>query len=372
MNRSVVIAGLVTVAAVAWVLSGQIRPAAVPAAPEPEGAAPAPEEPAARAVRVARLAARPMTDTVVLQGRTEASRSVELRAEVRGRVEAVPVPRGAAVTQGDVLVRLAVNDREAQLDQARALLEQRRIEHRAARSLNTRGHNTDIQLAQAAAALEAAQAAVRKAEVDLANTVIRAPFDGVLDRRPVELGDFLDTGNPVATVVDLDPVRVVGFASERQVGNLRAGGSGTARIIGGAGGGGAGGGGSDAEGTIAYVAAVADPATRTFRVELEVPNPDRRIVAGLTAQLRLPVGERPGHFVSPSVLSLADDGTIGVKVVDGDRRVRFLPVQILATEPDGVWLAGLPHDIVLITVGHEFVAAGNPVVPVEGAGGGAT
>jgi len=352
MNRSFAIAVAITLAAVAWVLSGQVGGGNAP--PDKPPQRPPAEEPV-QAVRVATLDARPMTSEVILQGRTEAWRSVDLRAEVRGRVEEVLVERGTAVAAGTPLVRLAVNDRRAQLDQAKALVAQRQIEFDAARTLNQRGHAADVQLAQARANLDAAQAAVRRAEVDLANTEIRAPFEGVLDKRPVNLGDFLDVANPVATVVDLDPLRIVGFASERSVAELRVGGRGVARIVGL----------PEVEGRIAYIAAVADAATRTFRVELEIPNPGNRIVAGLTAQLRLPVATRAAHFVAPSALSLADDGAIGVKVVDGGGRARFLPVEIVGTGTDGVWLGGLPERITLITVGHEFVAPGNRVKPVE-------
>lgn len=364
MNRSLAFAGIVTVAAVAWVLSGQVSapgsaPGSTPGSKDNPAASPptAPErpEPPPQAVRIVRLAARPMVSEAVLHGRTEAWRAVELRAEVRGRVEEVPVERGATVAAGQVLVRLAVNERRAQLEQAKALLAQRRIEFDAARVLRQRGHNSEIDLASARTQFDSAEAAVRKAEVELANTEIRAPFDGVLDKRPVELGDFLDIGNPIATVVDLDPIRAVGFATERTVADLRPGGTGKVRIIGG----------EEVEGRIAYVAATADAATRTFRVELEVPNPHRRVVAGLTAQLRLPLARKVAHFVPPSALSLADDGSIGVKVVDGDDRVRFLPVEIVGTAPDGVWLGGLPEEIRLITVGHEYVGAGNRVKPVD-------
>jgi multidrug efflux system membrane fusion protein len=357
MNRSLAIAAAITLAAVAWVLSGQFagsRPAA-PDVPAPKTAAA--EEPV-QAVRVATLTARPMVSEVILQGRTQAWRAVDLRAEVRGRVEEALVERGAAVAGGTPLLRLAVNDRRALLDQGKALLAQRQIEYDAARTLNQRGHAAAVQLAQAKANLDAAHAAVRRAEVDLANTEIRAPFGGVLDQRPVNLGDFLDVGNPVATVVDLDPLRVVGFASERSVAELRVGAAGFARIIGQ----------EEVEGRIAYIAATADAATRTFRVELEIPNRGNRIVAGLTAQLRLPVATKVAHFVSPSALSLADDGSIGVKIVDADQRARFLPVEIVGTAGDGVWLSGLPERITLITVGHEYVGPGNRVKPVEMAG----
>lgn len=364
MNRSVVIATVITVGAVAWVLSGQFGPppggTGHPQAPG--SAAPAPAEVPVQSVRVIRSVARPMVNEVVLQGRTEAWRTVDMRAEVRGRVEAVLVERGQPVRTGDLIARLAVNERKAILDQARALAAQRKIEFEAARTLNQRGHAADVQLAAARAQLDAADAAIRKAEVDLANTEIRAPFDGVLDKRPINVGDFLDVGNPVASVVDLDPLRVVGFATERHVAQLRPGVVGHARIVGG----------REVEGRIAYVAAQADPLTRTFRVEIEVPNADGAIVSGLTAQIRLPVEQRPAHFVPPSALSLADDGTVGVKAVEADDTVRFLRTEILGTTPEGVWLDGLPPEFRLITVGHEYAASGSRVKPVESNGGSAS
>lgn len=361
MNRSVVIAAFITVGAVAWVLSGQFGEPApgTEVAPTAGPAAPAAAEAPRQSVRVVRSVARPMVNEVVLQGRTEAWRTVDMRAEVRGRVEEVLVERGQPVRTGQLIARLAVNERKAILDQARALAAQRKIEFEAARTLQQRGHATDVQLAAARAQLDAAEAAIRKAEVDLANTEIRAPFDGVLDKRPINVGDFLDVGNPVASVVDLDPLRVVGFATERHVTQLHPGAVGHARIVGGL----------EVDGRIAYVAAQADAVTRTFRVEIEVPNGDGAIVSGLTAQIRLPMERRPAHFVPPSALSLADDGTVGVKVVEGDDTVRFLRAEILGTTPDGVWLDGLPPELRLITVGHEYAASGSRVNPVETGGG---
>jgi membrane fusion protein, multidrug efflux system len=199
---------------------------------------------------------------------------------------------------------------------------------------------------------------LRRAELDLANTEIRAPFDGVLDKRAVEVGDVLESGGAVATVVDLDPLRAVGYATERAVAFLKPGAPGRATVVGGA----------EAEGRVVYIAATADEATRTYRVELEIPNPGRRLAAGLTTQLRLPAGERPAYLVPPSALSLGDDGSVGVKVVDENRRVRFLPAVIAATETRGAWLTGLPAEITLIVTGHEFVASGAPVEAVEAEG----
>jgi len=255
MSRSYIIAGIITVAAVAWIASGQIgggKAADASAGAQPEPVVQAPVVPA---VRVARLSAEPMANEVVLQGRTQSERSVELKNEVRGRVEAVLAERGSRVKEGDAIVRLAVEGRQHALVQAKTLVAQRQIEYDAAAKLTSKGFNSEIELAQARTNLDAARAAFRQAELDLAHTVITAPFAGVLDTRPVNVGDYLDIGKPVATVVDLDPIRVVGFVSERQVAQLGVGGIGHALILDTV----------ERDGRISYISATADPATRTFR-----------------------------------------------------------------------------------------------------------
>lgn len=362
MTRSWLLAILILVAAVAWVLSGQLGGGPGPqAASGPPRAAPADDRPPPQ-VRIAEIAAEPMVSEVVLQGRTEADRRAEVRAEVGGRVEEVAADRGARLRAGDVIVRIAENDRRAELDRARARLQQRELEQNAASRLQQRGFESEIRLAQATAELNAARSEARRAELALQHTVVRAPFDGVLETRAVVLGDFVSPGGVIGTVIDLDPIRVVGFVSERNVARLALGQRGTVRFVGGA----------ELEGRVGFVASSADPATRTFRVELHVPNPEGRIVEGLTAQLRLPGEPVQAHRFPPSVLTLADDGSVGVKLVDAEDVVRFAPVAILGDLPDGrVWVGGLPERARLVTVGQEFVAAGQRVRAVAADAGAA-
>lgn len=352
MKRSYIIAAITAIAAIGWVASGQLTNGE--AADEPAtdaGAVNAEEE--VPAVRVARLTAEPMTQEIVLQGRTQSMRSVDLRAEIAGSVEEILIERGRPVKKDDVILRIAVEDREAALEQARALLAQRRIEYDAARSLNQKGFQSETRLAEALAQFNAARAAVTRAELDLRNTAVRAPFDGVLENRPVEIGDYTDKGEVVATVVDLDPIRVVGQVSERNISSIALGAVGHAQLLDG----------RTVEGTITFISATADPATRTFRVELSVPNSDGTIVDGMTSRITLPVGQTMAHHVSPAVLTLADDGSVGVKVVDAEDRIRFVPVQIVGDDATGVWLGGLPQEVTLVVVGQEFVTAGQKVAP---------
>jgi multidrug efflux system membrane fusion protein len=102
---------------------------------------------------------------------------------------------------------------------------------------------------------------------------------------------------------------------------------------------------------------------------MELPNPDGRLPSGVTAELSLPVGEVMAQRVSPALLTLDDDGKLGLKVVDENGNARFVPTEIVKTAPDGVWLTGLPSDATIITVGQGFVRDGEPVEAiVEGRG----
>jgi len=122
---------------------------------------------------------------------------------------------------------------------------------------------------------------------------------------------------------------------------------------------------------VRYIARTADEQTRTYRIELDIPNPQHTIRAGMTTLVRLPLATVPSHFLSPSILSLDDSGTLGVKIINGESTVRFLPVTIISAEADGYHVAGLPERVTLITVGHEFVTDGEAVTPVhvDGASG---
>jgi len=354
MRRSFFIAAGLAIVATAWIASGELRDikadnvARKPPADLSQGEA-LPQ------VRVRLQSAVPHETAVILRGRTEALRKVEARAETHGRVTELSIQRGIAVAAGDPLVRLAPEDRPARLVQAKALLEQRRIEHQAAEKLSEKGFRAETQLAASLAELQSAEAAVERAQVDLDNTVIRAPFAGFIDDRSVDLGDFVEMGDAIASLVDIDPILVIGQVSERDIGRLQVGGLGVARLITG----------ERIDGHIRHISRVADPVTRTFRVELEVANPDGSLRDGITAEVVLPGPTVLAHRISPAVLSLSTSGTIGVKVVDADQRVRFLPVQILQQGADGLWLRGLPDEVTLITVGQEFVQDGQKVRTVD-------
>ncbi len=354
MKRSFVIAGILALAAAGWVVSGRIGDGERPkAGDKPPAELGAPE--LVPTVRVRRQTAAPRTAEVILRGRTEAMRKVDVKAETHGRIVELNVAKGDRVAAGAVLARLSAEDRPAQLAEAKALRAQRRLEYEAARRLSEKGFRAQTQVAGSKAALEAAAAALSRAEVELENTLVHAPFDGVVAERMVEMGDFVETGDPVARILDLEPVLAVAQISERDVSRLTVGDPARVRLIGGA----------EIDGTIRFIAPEADPTTRTFRIEVELPNPDGAIADGLTAELGLPLEEVSAHLVSPAILTLSEAGIVGVKALAPDDTVRFRPVRIIGEGPDGIWLSGLPARLTLITVGQEFVSDGQSVRPID-------
>lgn len=349
MPRSWITTSIIVAAALLWMVSGQFITDTEPVTgPESAAGKVIPK------VRVRISNAESMANRLNLQGQTAADRTVTVRAETHGVVEEVLVERGARVAAGDLLVRLAMADRRARLAQARALLEQRRTEYQAAQRLKQGGFQAETALAQAKAEVAAAEAAMKEAELEVARVTLRAPIAGIVNQRPAEVGDFIDRGDPVATLVDLDPLTIVGQVSERYMDQIAPGVQAEVRLLDG----------RVVTGTVSYVGAVASETTRTFPVEVDIPNPDGRLIEGVTAELALPIRQVRAHRVPPSVLTLSDTGALGVKAVDDNDKVMFHEVKVLGDSPEGIWLGGLPDEIRLITVGQEYVLDGQQVVPV--------
>ncbi len=292
-----------------------------------------------------------LPERIKVRGRTENKRTVDVRAETNGRIVERPVERGTRVASGDLLCRLAIEDREARLAQARASVEQARIEYEGSLRLQDKGFNSETAIAQAKSQLATAQAQLEAATLDVQRTEVRAPFAGVVEDTPLEIGDYAQPGTACASIVDLDPMLLVGRVSERDVYRFDVGAAAIGHLATG----------ERVTGPVSFVGQQADPGTRTYRVEVTVPNPDYALRSGVTTEVEVDIGEVEAHKISPAVLALDDAGNIGVRIVDADDRVRFQRVDILSDAADGVWVRGLPPVTTLITVGQELVVAGQRV-----------
>lgn len=360
MSKSVLIALIIAVLAVFWVLSGVVGNDTSAGDAEITPISQAPDDDSLSAqdkiqdVRVEDKRAEQMDDTIEITGRTQASRKVIIRAETMGQVKDIMVTKGARVTAGQILAKLDVQGRAAQLSQAQQLLSQRQIQYNAAKELAEKGFNSRVRLAEARAQLESARAQVKQAAVELSNINVKAPFDGVINDQMVELGDYVSSGTEMFDVVDLSPIEVSGFLTEKQMEYIEEGTQANATLLKG----------MEAQGEITFIASAADPQTRTFKMEMTLPNEDYKIREGLTAKIQIQTKEAQAYKISPSILSLTDEGTVGVKIVNAQNRVEFMPIALLKDTPEYLWVGGLPSAVRLITVGQEFVIEGQEVRPV--------
>ena len=339
----------------AWLLSGQFST-------DDAGAKPAAtvEEPRALllTVRVRSPEPRSVSREIVFSGRTEPARAVTLRAETEGRVVAIGTKRGAEVSKGDVIAVLDMRDRRARLEQASALVVQRELEFKGAERLRSQKFQSEIQLAAAQANLATARAQAARIQQDIDDTTLYAPFDGILVARPVEIGTYVAVGDIVARILEQDPMLLVGSVTQQEVGRLVLGDRGTARLVTG----------QRAQGEVRYIASESDPATRTFRVEMAVPNPYGALASGVSAEIHIPVGSVTAYHVSPALLSLNAADELGIMGVNAQNVAQFHPVRIVRATADGLWITGIPNDVRIITVGQGFVRHGERVNAVPEAG----
>jgi multidrug efflux system membrane fusion protein len=347
--RSWLISAGLAVLITLWLASGQFGNETPEAAPSSVIASVAPAQ--RSSVRVRTQSAEEILRTIIVNGQTAPARIVDMAAETDGRVEFIGVSRGASVDRSAVIVRLDERDRKARLAQAEATVRQREVEYQGRLKLKGESYVSEAQLQEAVAQLEAAKAELKRAQLDLEYMTIRAPFDGALQERHVEVGDFVKSGDPIARFVDNRKIIVTANVSEFDAGYVQTGRNAQAQLATG----------ETVHGTIRYVAPVADAATRTYTVELEVDNSDGSLRAGGTAELRVPAEQVRAHRISPSLLTLDDAGNIGVKIINDEGEVEFVVADVALATSEGVWIAGLPDLATIITVGQGFVVPGTMV-----------
>lgn len=352
MNKSYVIAALLTLGIAAWVLGGYAMKSAGKETPDEPAVAKAV---APVTVSVRTQEAKPVEQFIVAQGQAEPNRTVTIRAETKGQISEILADEGASVAAGDVIVRLEANDRKAMLLRAEARVREQQSAYEASESLGKKGYQTQRQADQIFSSLQTAKAELEEARIELERIEIKAPFEGVVLSSPMELGAYVDVNGEVATIVDNDPLVVSIRIPQQDVSALKLGQPANVTFATG----------QQRDGKIRYIAARADEDTRTFRVEVELPNPNGEIPSGISAEAKVPTGTVMAHFVSPAALSLNDEGKLGIKTVDEHNKVTFHTASIVLSDVDGAWITGLPPQARIITLGHGFVQIGEEVQVAE-------
>ncbi|WP_296424231.1 efflux RND transporter periplasmic adaptor subunit [Yoonia sp.] len=332
---------------------------------------------------------------VILRGRTEAARQVTVAAETSGLMISEPLRKGGYVNAGEQLCQLDPGARQAQLAETKARLAEARgrvpeaqasvtealarvreaeINLNVARQLSQDGYASETRLVSAQAAMdsasagvqransavssaqagiEAAQAAVATAERQIDQLSIVAPFAGLLETDTAELGSLMQPGSPCATIIQLNPIKLVGYVPETDVSKVSLGAIAGARLATGV----------QVQGQVTFLSRSADELTRTFRVEVTVANDDMSISDGQTAEIVVASEGRTAHLIAQSTLTLDDDGVLGVRTIDADNIATFMPVTLLRDTAQGVWVSDLPEMVDIITIGQEFVIDGVRVAP---------
>lgn len=308
-------------------------------------------EPSLFAVVAQKVPPKEWRDTIVIRGQTEAERNVIVRAETPGTIAETPARQGAFVEKGAVLCRQKIDARRASVTEAKASLAKARLDYEAAKKLTDEGFRSETSLAGLKAAYDLSRANLEQATVNLNKTNIVAPFDGIFENRLAEVGDFLSAGDPCGVVVQRSPFLIVGSVPERDVAKIAIGDEGLAKIATG----------EELTGNVKYIARSADPATRTFRVELEVPNLEGKLRDGVTAEFSVFAKNQNAHLIPRSSLTLNDKGFVGVRTVNKENTVVFNRVNLIGESLDGVWVTGIDGDQNVITRGQDYVSEGQAV-----------
>lgn len=332
---------------------------------------------------------------VLVRGQTEAARQVDVRAETSGQVVSEPLRKGSSVAAGQLLCEIAPGTREvalreaearlaqaqtgipdatARVEEARARLAEAEINERAASRLSVDGFASETRVASAKAAVESAraglqsaqsgleaaragissaEAAVAAAKTEIGRLTIVAPFEGLLESDTAEIGSLMQPGALCATIIQLDPIKLVGFVAEADIDSVHVGAMAGARLASG----------REVMGTVTFASRSADPTTRTFRVEVEVGNADLSIRDGQTVEIAIDSDGVAAHLLPQSALTLDDGGRLGVRLVGEGNTVEFAPVTLLRDTTEGVWVDGLAEEVSVIVVGQEFVTEGVTVEP---------
>ncbi len=282
-------------------------------------------------VRVIDQNAENFSKEIIVKGFTKADKKVLVKSETSGKIIELPVPQGTFVKKGDVICSLFVAERQANFDKAL-------LDYNSAKKLYEEELYSSKQLQNAKSNYERA-----KLELDYAS--IKAPFDGVVDKIDLDVGDFLNRGSTCATVLDLDPMMVTGDISENELLSFTKD-SGVKVITND---------GQEFQGNITFISSSADEMMHTFDIEISIPNPLGKIKDGQTAKVIVSATPQPAHIIPLSILRLDEAGNIGVRVVNKDNLVEFYTVEIIQDTENGVWVTGLPFNSRIITVGQDYV-----------------
>ena len=310
-------------------------------------------------VKYIESSASDFTDTFKIIGKTEADSIVELSMQTNGKVENIYFNKGQNVLKGQTICALETQNKYELLEAARANLNDTKLKYESQLKLAQKSFVSENSLNSLEANYEKAKADYRNAELNKEYLNVRAPIDGIINDINIEIGELATKGDICAVLMDSDPIIVKGNVSEKNISKLKIDSPAKIQLIGE----------TFLEGKINYISSIADPDTRTFTVEVAIENPDNQIKVGTTAEIFVSNQIKNSHLIPSSILSLSDDGNIGIKIISKDNMVEFIEVKVSNLNNEGAYVTDLPPTIRIITVGQDFVTSGDIVNAVQDVNG---
>ena len=339
--------------------------------------------------------------SIELQGQTIHNKKIDVKSETSGNIKSIKFVRGNKVSSNSEMIKISLEDRNEKLLSAKKDLERLskelilneknrdnllrqnierielyEIEYASAKQLIDKGLSSKSKLSLASFNLANAQAdredikikfestlanleaqisnvksILKNIKLDIEKTIIKAPFDGIISQKMVEETEFISIGTPLFTIIDLDPIKIEGYLSEFDVNKVSVG---TKALIEDSNG-------IKKSGIISFISPSAEISTRTFEITIEADNRDLSYKSGITTKIIIKGSELKAHKIPPSILTLLDDGTVGVKAVDNENKVIFYPTKTIKDTIDGMWVSGLPEKVNLIVSGQEYISIGETI-----------
>jgi membrane fusion protein (multidrug efflux system) len=243
-------------------------------------------------VTTAKIEAMEWQSSQAAIGSLVALQGVTLAAELPGTVREIAFESGTSVKRGTVLVRLDTSAEEAQLASAKAEAELARLNLERARQLRKGEANSQADLDAAVARAAQADAIVRNLQATIAKKTIRAPFDGRIGIRQVDLGQVIAAGAPIASLQSVTPMHADFWLPQQALADLRSGQHARLRTDPFPG--------EQWDGEITTINPEVDPATRNVRVRATFPNRDGRLRPGMFATVQVLSEEKRQVLVAPA------------------------------------------------------------------------
>ena len=402
MKKSIIFAILILLITVGWLGSGQIgkvnaKDKELPKNETNEIILDDVNEAKANVIKVEtkKFIAEQIDQSIILQGQTIYNKKIDVKSETTGNVISVNFKRGDKVKANKNLLNISLENRKEQLlsvekdinrlkkeliinvknrdnllSKNSELINLYKIEYLSAKQLidkglssksklslasfnlaNAKSDQIDInlkyesQLLNLESQIASYKSQLKKINLDIENTKISAPFDGIITNKNIEVSDYVTPGNILLTIVNLNPIKVQGYLSEFDINKVQKNTKASIENINGI----------KKVGNITFISPSAETSTRTFEITIEADNSDLSFKSGITATIKIEGSELLAHKISPSILTLQDDGSVGVKALDENNTVIFYPIQTVKDTADGMWVSGLPNEINLIISGQEYV-----------------